>query len=235
MNPTTYQENIEFYLGHFSCFDALKCWQNLNVDEKNRAASFRFEKDQRAFAIVRSTLKKFLSEKIGLDLDHVVLEQSPLGKLSCSMFPNLHFSVAHTNDAFVLAFYAQGAVGVDIESVQRDMEMDKLISLVFSQGEKQQFESISDFHEQRAYLLATWTKKEALTKCLGRTLQQGMTGFEFMGDQALSIHERFMQKQMKVKTIELNNHVLSFAWEHSSHSTPNISLISLPLPIPCIA
>ncbi len=206
------QAVVELFFGEFSKLEVLESWLDLSPSEKSRAAKFRQEKDQIAFTIVRSLLKRILSEKTGMEIQQVKFEQNNFGKLSFSQVPDLHFSLSHTDDAFVLAFSTAGAIGVDIESLNRKPSIEKLESLLFSENEIKGFRSLTDTMEKQRKFIDVWTKKEAITKCLGLTLQQGMEGFELLENETVFCRTLSNeQKNLSIKTLEINPYMISIA------------------------
>jgi phosphopantetheinyl transferase len=211
MISTDKQDSIELYFSEFAQHDALDSWLDLHSSEQMRAARFTQEQDQMAFAIVRSVLKRILSDKIGISIQEISFDQNRYGKLSCSQAPNLHFSIAHAEEVFVLAFSKDVQIGVDIESMHRVFAMEKLKQLVFTENERSIFLDLLSDDEKQRMCLQTWTQKEALTKCLGITLQEGVQGYEVREVNgrylASSISDRSFL--LSLKTIEIHSYLLS--------------------------
>jgi 4'-phosphopantetheinyl transferase len=206
------QTVIELFFSEFSKHEVLESWFGLSPMEKKRAAKFRQEKDQFAFTIVRSLLKRILSEKTGMEIQQVKFEQNNYGKLSCPQVPDLHFSLSHTDEAFVIAFSTDGEIGVDIESLNRKLSIDKLESLLFTENEIKGFRSLTDTFEKQRKFIDVWTKKEAITKCLGLTLQQGMEGFEILENETVFCRTLSNeQRNLSIQTIEINPYLISIA------------------------
>jgi phosphopantetheinyl transferase len=206
------QAVIELFFSEFSKHEVLESWLDLCPKEKNRAAKFRQEKDQISYTIVRSLLKRILSKKTGMDIQQVKFEQNSYGKLSCPQVPDLHFSLSHTDDAFVLAFSTDGDIGVDIESLNRKLSIEKLEDLLFSENEIKGFRSLTDTMEKQRKFIDVWTKKEAITKCLGLTLQQGMEGFELLENETVFCRTLSnKQRNLSIQTLEFNPYLISIA------------------------
>jgi phosphopantetheinyl transferase len=205
------QDTIELYFSEFSKHDALESWMDLPSHERTRAAQYRQEEDQTAFTIVRSVLRRILSEKTGIPIQEISFVQNSKGKLSCQQAPTYHFSIAHTKEVFVLAFSLSGPIGVDIEWMHRSLAFEKLEQLVFTEKERLVFQSISSNVDRQRMFLQTWTQKEALTKCLGTTLEKGMQSFEIELDAG-----RFLAKSLfdnsishSLITKEIKSYVIS--------------------------
>ena len=211
MISTDKQDSIELYFSEFAKHDALESWLDLNIFEQSRASKYTHEQDQMAFTIVRSVLKRILSDKIGISIQEISFDQNRYGKLSCSQVPNLHFSIAHSDEAFVLAFSKNGQIGVDIESMHREIAVEKLEQLVFTKNERATFCALRSTEEKQRKIRYTWTQKEALTKCLGITLQEGMQGYEVREVNGRSLASSISDRSflLSLKTIEIHSYLLS--------------------------
>jgi 4'-phosphopantetheinyl transferase len=85
------------------------------------------------------------------------------GKPGCSS-GRLHFNLSHTEDAALLAFSADGEVGVDIETTGRARRVEPLAERYFHPQER------AFLHEggnDPVTFLRIWTAKEALLKAAG--------------------------------------------------------------------
>jgi phosphopantetheinyl transferase len=118
--------------------------------------------------------------------------------------------------------------------MHREISVEKLEQLVFTKNERATFYALRSTEEKQRKIRYTWTQKEALTKCLGITLQEGMQGYEVREVDgrylANSISDRSFL--LSIKTIEIHSYLLSVcsAYVHESdlqlnnievhHSTP---------------
>ena len=90
--------------------------------------------------------------------------------------------------------------------------MEKLESLLFSENELKGFQSLTDTLEKQRKFIDTWTKKEAITKCLGLTLQQGMEGFEILENGTVFCRTFSKeQRNLSLQTLEINPYLISIA------------------------
>jgi 4'-phosphopantetheinyl transferase len=81
--------------------------------------------------------------------------------------PNFHFNLSHSDARAAYAFSADGAVGVDIERIDRDSELEEIANAHFSDREIQDLKRQSGL-EFRAMFFRYWTLKEAVIKALGK-------------------------------------------------------------------
>lgn len=169
-------ESIYFDL--FANYNVGDAWHELSIQEKERSARFRFNEDRSTYIIVRSNLRKTLSKITGIPPRDLLFDYSSLGKPFLKNHANIHFSVSHCRGAFALAVSPFAPIGIDVESKFRDIQMHNLVELVFTAKERERFDKLSEV-EKRSFLIETWTKKEALTKCLGIELVHGMKNYSF--------------------------------------------------------
>lgn len=126
----------------------------LSHDEEERAAKFRFVRDQQRYRVCRSALRVLLGKALGLAPNALSFTYGPQGKPALADFP---FSVSHSGN---LALIALGADGVDLEQKRTDFDPHELGQHVFTESELAALSSHDDF-------FTIWTRKEALIKAEG--------------------------------------------------------------------
>lgn len=93
------------------------------------------------------------------------------------MFP-LDFNISHTRGAIVMAFAAQGKVGVDIEFIDRQCRALAVAQRYFSNSEIADLRALP-VELQRARFFDLWTLKEAYIKACGMGLAIPLGSFSF--------------------------------------------------------
>jgi 4'-phosphopantetheinyl transferase len=135
--------------------------------ERQRAASFRFEKDAIRWSGFRAQLRRILASVIHVSPQDVPIVLTPLGKPVLSPpFDGLHFSLSHCEDLALIALCTDGAIGVDVEPAARAADLS---------GCEQTFCHPDEIAELPAEsrcqrLMEIWTAKEALLKAMGTGL-----------------------------------------------------------------
>ena len=76
---------------------------------------------------------------------------------------------------------AQADVGVDVECIDRDVEMVNIASRFFAPAEAAQLAQL-DTHQQRERFFDLWTLKEALSKALGVGVAHSLASLTFTLD-----------------------------------------------------
>lgn len=97
---------------------------------------------------------------------------------SPSLMLPLDFNISHTRGALVMAFVAQGAVGIDVEYTQRQCRALAVAQRYFSSVEIAELRSLAP-ELQRARFFDLWTLKEAYIKACGMGLAIPLGSFSF--------------------------------------------------------
>jgi 4'-phosphopantetheinyl transferase len=147
----------------------------LSGDERRRAARFMFDRDRRAYIVCRGTLRLALGEYLARPAASLRFVYGTRGK------PALHrkdveFNVSHAAGIGVFAFARAGAVGVDVESLDRTVEFEELATRFFSEVEARELTSIPESMRAEAFFNC-WTRKEAYIKAVGEGLACPLDSF----------------------------------------------------------
>jgi 4'-phosphopantetheinyl transferase len=152
----------------------------LSKDEQKRAQGYRFERDRRWFIIRRGMLRRLLERYLGIPAAQIEFDYNPYGKPELgqrSKSGSLHFTLSHSKGLVLFAFARQLNVGVDIERLRSDFEMQRLAERFFSPHENSELNSLSQ-EERPAAFFACWTRKEAFIKAHGEGLSLPLHQFD---------------------------------------------------------
>jgi 4'-phosphopantetheinyl transferase len=86
----------------------------------------------------------------------------------------LHFNVTHSEGLGLIAFTTVGEVGIDVETLQRDIEAQDIASANFTRNEAFMIAAAGTPHEQASAFLRLWTRKEAVLKAAGHGILHGL-------------------------------------------------------------
>lgn len=102
----------------------------LDVDEKNRANKFKFDKDRRVFLISHGILRKILSSYLGCEAKKI---QYAFGEHQKPYIKNhsLQFNLSHSGDRALIAVTQNDDIGVDIEKINSTIDSDALVDRFF--------------------------------------------------------------------------------------------------------
>jgi 4'-phosphopantetheinyl transferase len=154
---------------------------DLSSDEHARCARFAFARDRRDFAAAHALLRTRLSQYADVSPAAWTFDALPGGKpfiVSASGAPTLAFNVSHTHGFVACAIAAGGEVGIDVESVDRATDGQRIAARYFSKAESDWLDAC-DARERAIRFIELWTLKEACVKAVGRGLSQPLNGFGF--------------------------------------------------------
>jgi len=145
----------------------------LSPDERQRAESFRFERDRSRFVVCRAVLRTVLGGYSGVPPQDVALEYGPNGKPRLAGGgadgPGLSFNLSHSDSSALLAVAVGCAVGVDVERVRPGLAVGELARYSLSLGEQAELQPLSG-RRRVIQFLTYWTRKEAYVKARGEGL-----------------------------------------------------------------
>lgn len=146
----------------------------LSVDERERAGRFAFAKDASRFRHCRAMLRFGLAWYLQKAPTEIRLTTGWRGKPRLAEDLELFFNVAHSGSLGLLAFATVGEVGIDIESVHREVEAVEIAKAHFTPGESAMIAAGSTPEEQNSVFLRLWTRKEAVLKATGSGIAAGL-------------------------------------------------------------
>lgn len=148
----------------------------LSMEERARAARFRFSKDRRHFVVCRGTLRELLGRHTGLDPADLNFSYNFFGKPELAG-SDVRFSVSHSHGLAVYAIARGGDVGVDVERIDPKFACEKIPERFFSPHEVATLRALPVSLQTEAFFLC-WTRKEAYVKALGLGLSLPLTSFD---------------------------------------------------------
>jgi 4'-phosphopantetheinyl transferase len=141
----------------------------LSLEERARAARFRFERDRRRYVAGRSMLRRILSRYTGVSPDQLLLRTGARGKPSLVQKPVVHFNVAHSGSLALYAITLLSEVGIDVEALEPVPECEVIAERFFSASERRELHEVPEADRAAAFLTC-WTRKEAYVKAIGEGL-----------------------------------------------------------------
>ena len=153
----------------------------LSDRERQKALRYLRKTDRQSSIAARGALRILLSGYTGVQANQVELAYSANGKPRMSG-ADIAFNVSHSGEWIVLAFGHGREIGVDIEQVQREMDIMAIAARYFTPEEKGIIEEAEDPH---TVFFRLWARKEAYIKACGSTLFAELRGTAVpMGDGA---------------------------------------------------
>ena len=150
----------------------------LSPDERERAARFYFRRDATRFIVARATLRGILGGCLGVEPGALEFAYGPRGKpeLGDLAGSDLQFSVSHSADVAVYAVTHGRRVGVDIERLRLDVEIEAIADGTFSLRERAALRRLPTAQRVEGFFNC-WTRKEAYIKALGEGLAYPLERF----------------------------------------------------------
>ncbi|MFX0544539.1 4'-phosphopantetheinyl transferase family protein [Roseovarius sp. S1116L3] len=137
----------------------------LSPAESARAERFHFERDRHRQIRGRAFLRREVGRTLGADPRTLILTDGPDGKPRVKG-PALEFNLSHSGDLAVLAISERGPVGIDVELIDRRVDVASLARSVFAGAETDTLLALSE-NLCLLRFLAFWTAKEARMKLTG--------------------------------------------------------------------
>jgi 4'-phosphopantetheinyl transferase len=152
----------------------------LSADERRRAARFHFAKDRQHFAAARAILRLILTGYLEINPDQIDFRYSQKEKPylagRCSQ-SGIMFNVSHSGEVALYAFSRGIELGVDVERIGREIEVESIARRFFSESEQRQLSNFPAAERVEAFFRC-WTRKEAYIKAIGEGLSLPLSHFD---------------------------------------------------------
>jgi 4'-phosphopantetheinyl transferase len=144
----------------------------LDDGERARHLRFRFAEDRDAYLAAHALTRAVLARQLGVAPSALRFEHGPHGRPELAWpapSPRLRFNLSHTRGLVACALALEHDIGVDVEHVQRRVEIELLAKNVFSETERAELLALAG-EPQRRRFFELWTLKEAYIKAVGKGL-----------------------------------------------------------------
>jgi 4'-phosphopantetheinyl transferase len=155
-------------------------WKVLSSDELTRASRFHFPRDRQRFVASRALLRIILAAYLATDPSRLRFSYSEKEKPSLGPAhagSGVTFNVSHSGGIALLAFARRRDIGVDVEQVRRDFDLETIARRFFSPHEQRQLETLPAEEKPDAFFRC-WTRKEAYIKATGDGLSLPLSQFD---------------------------------------------------------
>jgi 4'-phosphopantetheinyl transferase len=159
-------------------------WNIRSQEEMERAKRYRFEKNRISFVASRGILKTLLSGYLRMAAGKISFAYGPYGKpelaIEASSVP-LRFNASHSNGLALFAFALDREIGVDIEYIRRNIDIEHIAKRFFSSEERAIIEKLPPGMKEKGFF-GCWARKEAFLKAIGKGLSFGLDRVEVSVD-----------------------------------------------------
>lgn len=140
-------------------------WALLSPAERLRADRFHFPRDRDRYTRGRAFLRRRLAAATRQPAATLRLTEGPWGKpeLACG---RVAFNLSHSGALAVLVISTEGSVGIDVELIERTVDVSSLAQTCFLPAERAVLDRL-DGLERHHRFFAFWTAKEAVMKMTG--------------------------------------------------------------------
>lgn len=154
----------------------------LSADEIERMNRFHFDKDRKNFLFCRSMLRIMLASYLGALPVELVFAYSAHGKPSLAN-PKvcLDFNLSHSGRDLLIATCLDRKIGVDLEWIRRDLDVQEIARRFFSEAENKALQAMPISSRYDTFF-ACWTRKEAFVKARGEGLSCPLSSFDISLD-----------------------------------------------------
>lgn len=148
----------------------------LSADESQRASRFHFDKDRRRYIVAHASLREVLARYLRCKPHDLKFSANEYGK---PFLPehNVEFNLSHSGDYALIAVARGRKVGVDIELIREDIELENLAARYFSPREVSELMTLPSEGRTRGFFHC-WTRKEAYIKARGLGLSLPLDSFD---------------------------------------------------------
>jgi 4'-phosphopantetheinyl transferase len=150
----------------------------LSLDERDRAARFRFPHLKQHFTADHGRMRMILSAYSGISSEKLGFAVSEFGKpeIANPEAAGLRFNLSHTEGLTLLAICLDADLGVDVEAVRTMDDLELIAESHFSPREIAALRAVDSADRQRAFFRC-WTRKEAFLKAHGHGLSIPLDSF----------------------------------------------------------
>lgn len=165
---------------------AERCLRMLDAEERARHERFRFERDRMSYLTAHALTRGVLARQLAVQPSELRFANGPHGRPELAWpdsQPRLRFNLSHTHGRVACAIALERDVGVDIEHLDRRVDIAQLAPSVFSEAERAELATL-DAEAARLRFFELWTLKEAYIKAVGKGLSLPLRSITLVFGQA---------------------------------------------------
>lgn len=141
----------------------------LSAVEQKQHGRFRFDDDRHTYMVAHALVRTTLGAMLGVPPQELGFEIGEHGKpeLKHAAAGDLRFNLSHTRGLVACGVTRTDDIGVDVEQIDRKLEIDNLAGSVLSEDEQAALVPLAG-SAKRERFFRHWTIKEAYVKAIGR-------------------------------------------------------------------
>jgi len=152
----------------------------LATDERQKSEHFRFQHDRDRYVIGRVLVRILLGHLLHVEPASLRFHYNDFGKPYLSGGKDerrLRFNVSHSGQLILVALAADRHIGVDVERVREDLDIEAIAARFFSARERADLAVLSPSQKSDAFFRC-WSRKEAFIKAKGEGLTLPLDRFD---------------------------------------------------------
>jgi 4'-phosphopantetheinyl transferase len=149
---------------------------SLSADEALRAARFHFPADKDRFIVAHGCLRDILARYLHCGSTQLNFYTNDYGKPALEKH-QLEFNLSHSGDFALVAVTRERKIGVDVEQLRANIELEDIANRYFSPNEVAELMATQPA-QRRAAFFACWSHKEAYIKAQGLGLSLPLDSFD---------------------------------------------------------
>ncbi len=153
---------------------------HLSDAERERASRYYFDQNRYRFIVGRRSLKVILGQYLDLPPMAIEFGRGAHGKPNLDpilMCGGLSFNLSHSGEFALIAVGRDREVGVDVEKIRPEIDLERIARRFFSPGEVEGLFALVDTVRPAAFFRC-WTRKEAYIKARGGGLSIPLDQFD---------------------------------------------------------
>ena len=167
---TTPNSNLDLFWGDKDLFkgEFENMAKYLSETESNRLNRLKIKQLSETYITSHFFLRKAISEhlNIGIKKVDIIFEEGHKPYINSQ---SLDFNLSHSDNyfAFVIGFGANDAVGIDIEKIKYNLNIEGIVNYYMHRLEVEYIFAGEDNNQRHIRFFEIWTRKEALLKMIG--------------------------------------------------------------------
>jgi 4'-phosphopantetheinyl transferase len=152
----------------------------LSADERTRAERFYFQSDRERFITAHGVLRRILGAYLNRAPECLSFCSGSHGKPALALGSGgdaIRFNMTHSHGVALYAVTRGREVGIDLEFIERDLEVEQIAERYFSRREIATLRALPTELRKGAFFLC-WTRKEAYIKARGEGLSLPLDQFD---------------------------------------------------------
>jgi 4'-phosphopantetheinyl transferase len=149
----------------------------LSLKEQEQAEKYAFPYLRRRYIISHGLLRILIEKYTSINPSDIEYTYNKYKKPFLKQSPELYFNMSHSKEYVSYVFSYNVLVGIDIEFINSDIDINNLLSFIASPNEIIDF-SMLDTQYKLLTFYKVWTMKESFLKALGIGLTYPLTEIE---------------------------------------------------------